>query len=281
MIKPHMPNGNKRMFQVFKDEEEYKKLEKQYQDAGRSMDDLPFKAIINETLYNTMHFALSKTGEQQIAMVESGLYSVPVFVKGTTTEETDKGDHNPYTINGVNYQKSKVHKYTFVGSFYKSFMPGRSYFLGWDKKASKAKFFYNDKPDANEMCWCNETGIICPTAPNYTFTITRATNNEPAQWKLGTPLGTLTTANGIKTYWLPGDDLATTGGSGAKKYEQYFDSPDVISVVTGINEIDVEEDTKAYGNADVYSVNGQKVGKSLEGLPKGIYIVNGKKFIVK
>ena len=278
MIKPHMPNGNKRMFQVFKNQEEYNKLEEQYEEAGRSMDDLPFKAIINETLYNTMHFALSKTGGQQMDMVESGLYSVPVFVKGTTTEETDKGE---YTIDGVKYQKSTDHKYTFVGSFYKSYLPGRSYFLGWDKKASKAKFFYNNKPDAHEMCWCNETGIICPTAPNYNFTITRANNVEPAQWKLGTPLGTQTTENGITTYWLPGDDLATIGGSGAKKYEQYFDSPDVISVVTGINEIDAEEDTKAYGNADVYSVNGQKVGKSLEGLPKGIYIVNGKKFIVK
>lgn len=286
MIKPYMPNGNKRMFQVFKNQEEANKLIAQYAAAGTDMSTLPFKMIVNETLYNTMHFALNKTGEQQMAMVESGLYSVPVFVKGTTTETTDKGEHDPYTINGVNYQKSKVHKYTFVGTFYKSYLPGRSYFLGWDKKASKAKFFYNDKPDAHEMRWSNETGIICPTAPDYTFTVTHATggaSGEPAQWKLGTPLGTKTTdaQYGIETYWLPGDDLATTGGSGAKKYEQYFDSPDVISVVTGINEIDAEEDTKAYGNADVYSVNGQKVGTSLEGLPKGIYIVNGKKFIVK
>lgn len=286
MIKPYMPNGNKRLFQVFSNQTEANKLIAQYEAAGTDMSTLPFKVIVNETLYNTMHFALNKTGEQQMAMVESGLYSVPVFVKGTTTETTDAGEHTPYEIDGVEYQKSKDYKYSFVGSFYKSYLPGRSYFLGWDKKASKAKFFYNDKPDANEMRWSNETGIICPTAPDYTFTVTHATggaSGEPAQWKLGTPLGTKTTDTkyGIETYWLPGDDLVTTGGSGAKKYEQYFDSPDVISVVTGINEIDAEEDTKAYGNADVYSVNGQKVGKSLEGLPKGIYIVNGKKFIVK
>lgn len=33
----------------------------------------------------------------------------------------------------------------------------------------------------------------------------------------------------------------------------------------------------------VYNINGQKVadGTSLEGLPKGIYIVNGKKHVVK
>ena len=34
-------------------------------------------------------------------------------------------------------------------------------------------------------------------------------------------------------------------------------------------------------NGGVYSVNGQYMGTSLEGLPKGIYLMNGKKYVVK
>ena len=36
-----------------------------------------------------------------------------------------------------------------------------------------------------------------------------------------------------------------------------------------------------HGSQRVYSVSGQLMGTSTEGLPKGIYIMNGKKFVVK
>lgn len=45
---------------------------------------------------------------------------------------------------------------------------------------------------------------------------------------------------------------------------------------TGINTIEVEG-----AKHQVYNLQGQKVGVSLEGLPKGIYIKDGKKYIVK
>lgn len=34
-------------------------------------------------------------------------------------------------------------------------------------------------------------------------------------------------------------------------------------------------------DADIYTISGQHVGNSLEGLPKGVYIVNGKKMLIK
>jgi hypothetical protein len=37
----------------------------------------------------------------------------------------------------------------------------------------------------------------------------------------------------------------------------------------------------AYVNSDAYNLQGIKVGTSLEGLPKGIYIQNKKKHIIK
>lgn len=48
---------------------------------------------------------------------------------------------------------------------------------------------------------------------------------------------------------------------------------------TGIQALDKYETTK--NDARVYNLNGQFVGRSLQGLSKGIYISNGKKFVVK
>ena len=47
---------------------------------------------------------------------------------------------------------------------------------------------------------------------------------------------------------------------------------------TGINKI---EEVKKSLKGKVFNLNGQLVGNSLEGLSKGIYIVNGKKVIIK
>ena len=46
---------------------------------------------------------------------------------------------------------------------------------------------------------------------------------------------------------------------------------------TSINKVDY----KPIINENVYNLSGQCVGNSLEGLPKGIYIKGGKKFIVR
>lgn len=50
------------------------------------------------------------------------------------------------------------------------------------------------------------------------------------------------------------------------------------ATVTGINGVEAETNIK---NKGVYSISGVKVGDSVEGLTKGIYIVNGKKIVVK
>jgi hypothetical protein len=59
------------------------------------------------------------------------------------------------------------------------------------------------------------------------------------------------------------------------------DGGDNVEVVTGINEIDKPVVTELF---DVYDLSGHKVLSqvtSLDGLPNGIYIVNGKKILKK
>lgn len=80
------------------------------------------------------------------------------------------------------------------------------------------------------------------------------------------------------------DDFQTSNG--AKKYMFAFD--DFITEydengneTTAIDKLDGEELPSIYDDDKVYNMAGQYVGKSLDSLPKGIYIMNGKKFIVK
>lgn len=70
-------------------------------------------------------------------------------------------------------------------------------------------------------------------------------------------------------------DLTTSSNSKVMAIEGEGGTTDINGIVT-----EVPGDKAMEG---VYNINGQKVadGTSLEGLPKGIYIVNGKKHVVK
>ena len=49
---------------------------------------------------------------------------------------------------------------------------------------------------------------------------------------------------------------------------------------TGIVDVNTNENA-GVNNNKVYGINGQYIGTSLKNLPKGIYIMNGQKFVVK
>ena len=51
--------------------------------------------------------------------------------------------------------------------------------------------------------------------------------------------------------------------------------------VTGITRLDGEDVTPTSADMKVYNLEGQFMGSSLESLSKGMYIVNGKKIVVK
>ena len=85
------------------------------------------------------------------------------------------------------------------------------------------------------------------------------------------------------TRWTLKDKDNDNTGTGAK----YIFNIDGISEgngTTAIENINTDASTNAATSNTVYNLNGQVVRTnttSLEGLAKGIYIVNGKKYIVK
>ncbi len=308
LIKPNIKAFDgvlNRQFRVYTDED-YEKLSAEQKSATNP------RAIKSTSLYNKIKAAQALPGTDQIALINSGKYTVPVFVSGRTTStgvetenvemESDGITPKSYTVAESPYEKSTTWKYTFVGSFYKSFLPHYCYYLGWDSSLNSgnggARFFYLDGEKGNpgvftyydnNMNWNNETGVICPTKGTFGYTITPASGLLPATWIIGADgtKGMRTSGTAANNEFLPDDSyVPLSGGSGAKVYEMLIGAPDVFSVndeTTGIE--NVNDNTNVNNNekndVNVYTINGQKVGTSLEGLPKGIYIVNGKKFIVK
>lgn len=144
------------------------------------------------------------------------------------------------------------------------------------------------------------TGVSCPegmaTPGNNTVEVTTTTGRlsytyfyqrpGAAQGATPVPEGSYVMSDG-KMYHLTGawggllgtcwyiTDMGTSSNSKVMAIDGEGGTTDINGIVT-----EVPGDKAMEG---VYNINGQKVadGTSLEGLPKGIYIVNGKKHVVK
>ena len=256
----------------------------------------------NEDLYNRLHAAQAMSGSVQKTLVYNGIYTVPSYVVGlgdnqvvsesiitggtstismkdgssfTYKNSTNASNTDVKPIYGgkilTNYEISNDFTYSFVGSFYKSTMPQYCYFLGWDSKNNRAAFWYSAVQDKSGWTWNNETGVICPNY-NTDLTIHSATSlKDPARWIL---------ESGKNKDIEPDDFPSGSGSQSAKTYTMemgaanFFDAGDA----TGISEIKTMPITT---DLRIYNTNGVYIGSSTEDLPKGVYVVNGKKYVVK
>ena len=240
-------------------------------------------------LYQRLKDAAELKGHDQMNLIYNGEYTVPAYVIGEGSEKTvdekkiTNRDGSEFTFKSGkikyfgeqrDYKISDDFTYTFVGTYYNSVMPQFCYFLGWDKTLNNgqggAAFWYNRVEEKDAWNWNNETGIICPNF-NTQKAIDPATSlKDPARWILTTK-----SENGSKAD-IQCDDFAATGG--AKAYTMDFGAVNYFEgEATGVAEVKA----KAAEQTDVYTADGIYVGNSTKGLAKGLYIVNGKKYIVK
>mgnify|MGYP007069897433 CR=1 FL=1 len=246
-------------------------------------------------LYDRIKTSQELSGSDLNQIIYNGEYTVPAYViNNSSSLETvntsdvvsfNMGDNTVFeydnkeakiTYNGeeVDAQISSDYCYTFVGSFFLSLMPKYSYFLGWDSKKGKAAFWYNAVPNTTEWTWNNETGIILPNfvTAEQEIKITAATNlNNPARWVINLKNGD----DFPKTTSVKNHVTAMDFGGSAK----LFDGEATV-IIKVDNEV-IDPSTIHFNNKGVYSLSGQYMGNSVEGLQKGIYIVNGKKMVIK
>ena len=239
-------------------------------------------------------------------MQEKNIYTVPALLPAgddfsySGTENALEGPENQFTIGTKKYVRSADFDYTFVGSLAKAVIPPFSYFLGY---TTKACFIYADytteafeqnknanTPDyKNVMLWNNNSCIICPNMLSSSATnagyyslgkgthdglITPASNKQAAQWKI----------YGESVTPILSDDLYHSSSVASQPAMAMMFGMDMMMIgangeatpIERVNGVDVKTISSR-----VYSLSGQYVGDSLEGLEKGIYIQNGKKVMVK
>ncbi len=258
LIKPNIPEGAKRSFDVFKTE--------------------------TPDLYKRLVDSHNVPAAQLETYIYKGEYTVPAYVIGNSSEETvasrsfehplgptftyNSADKITYGGKEVEAQVSNKFSYTFVGSFFLSVMPKDCYFLGWDSKKKCAAFWFNRVPNLSSYDWNNQTGIICPNF-NTSKTIDPATSlSDPARWILA--------ASDVKN-----DDLVGVA-SAAKKSLMDMDFGSIDVVVSGIGQINLDHSAdKAVQEDVIYDLRGVRMNQPKSRLSKGVYIVNGKKYIVE
>lgn len=133
----------------------------------------------------------------------------------------------------------------------------------------------------------NTENIVNPTFKNVTITEISAKDSGNDEYKfVGTYSPKTINKDDFGKIWgvtAEGKLAKINAGTTMKGLRAYFVFPTNTAAAklnfdgetTGINNIE----TEATVNGKVYNLNGQYVGNSLNGLKKGIYVVNGKKVI--
>lgn len=243
----------------------------------------------DDDLYSRIKASEKLNAEQMNDMIYDGEYTVPGLVindKGNAESKHDVASYSFKNSDGsefawatkgqiehkgktVDYEMSSDFCYTFVGTFFLSLMPQYSYFLGWDSKESKAAFWYNKVNDPANYTWNNETGIICPNFITSTKIYGAQGLDDPARWKIELKGGDDIKGAAVRMKNVTADSMFG--------YDMnLFDEATAIEFVENEATDMIESSKKG-----VYNISGQYMGTSLNGLSKGIYIVNGKKIAVK
>ena len=186
---------------------------------------------------------------------------------GTEGDIVDRDD-NKIAPSAATVDDQNLFTYHFVGSLERidGGIPQNAYYLGKAKSGGKHKFFKHTSSTPKN--WSKNACIILANLDAPTW----------GQHLLSQSIG--------DWFWKVDvskakDDSFKDADGEAKMatFDLLFDEGEV----TGIREIESTKPAESVtiGNGKVYSVNGQYVGNSLNGLSKGMYIVNGKKYVVK
>lgn len=173
--------------------------------------------------------------------------------------------------NLLNTTDGNPYMYTFLGSYTKQYIPTYAYFLAWCEDPTNTNgwvnyFYQTEKPTIKN--WNAYTSIVGHF------------NVEEATWTLpDKEAGKWAFSCSSDTEQRDAHEDALPNPSGDTKVKLAFDEGNA----TAIGHMTANGSIQSVENATVYNLNGQVVAHNgnVEGLPKGVYIIAGKKFIVK
>lgn len=186
----------------------------------------------------------------------------------------------------LNHKNNMPYNYTFIGQFWKQDLPLNSFYMSgykWYHYTTKNSAYYWN-PYLCIITVSNED----TSSPYYFRTATK--NDAEANTTTATILpeevakdekGHAVFNRQMEIRFRDGLDDSFT--SSARMYQFVFED-DIMDFepdgqATAIEVLDGVRIAPVHGK--VYNMAGQQVGNSLEGLSKGMYIVNGKKYVIK
>lgn len=197
----------------------------------------------------------------------------------------DKGDN---TSGYYTHTNSKKYNYAFIGQFWEQDLPRYSFYVvngKWYRYASGNKGYKLAPYKCVIMCSPEDDDDAKPNSGKYR---SASRSNFPNVVK---ELDDDDIFNGVFNLgFLDGlDDSDFNEGTHSSRESNYIFSldEDIIEYdengnqVTSIDNLDGEDLKPAISDGKIYNMAGQYVGKSPEDLSKGMYILNGKKFVVK
>lgn len=159
--------------------------------------------------------------------------------------------------------------YRFVGTYTQTTVPQYAYYLGKNKTTGAHQFFRTTKETTK---WNPYSAVIVGLSdnPNYTGVDTEG--------QTGIQSVRFVSDNENDLRALAGEVTNPSNAGKSLSFEQIMG--DANGEATGIVDVNVNSNVNVSNNK-VYSINGQYMGTSLNKLPKGIYIINGQKKVVK
>lgn len=208
----------------------------------------------------------------KLALAKEGKYTVNMYDYGEHVVADGTNIRIPYEkhiieARNANKQPLSGWKYRFGGAYYNYDLPQYSYYLSHSKSKKKNAWFYLEGSKAKS--WNMYSAIV---AANVTDTKTIPTSDQAKNGE-----------NPVVKFAGVNDDFPESPK--AKQYIMSFEN----ETATGISMVQQDKpivyvDGHAYltnPNVRIYKIDGQYVGHSLENLPEGIYIINGKKYLIK
>lgn len=229
---------------------------------------------------------------------KTGRFAKPFENHKIQAKWDDKDDSTPpYRT----HSDGKNYNYTFVGQFWDQKLPRYSFYMVENSSNTAGKWYRlaSEKP----YRWNQYKCIIMVTPENdesdanrsylYTNSGKFRNNDQTATTHSIYPASTGTDAQGAYKFddhlyieFLNGLDDSDFDETAGARYVITFD--DFIqefdedgNSTTAIESLDGEPINKMPTDGKVYNLSGQLVGNSIDGLEKGMYIVNGKKYIVR
>ena len=197
-----------------------------------------------------------------------------------TTISGHEGVDEVYEKDGVEYP----YIYNFIGRYDDAFIPQYAYYMGAVKDASQPSILWEHKfyravnkaDKKNEYYttkkWGAYSAIITALGSADYYVYVPDINKEEDKDK----------KKSSYVYDYNDTDDDTVFKVGNTKFSVLFDGDeeDWEGIVDAIQSV-TDGKVSASVNGKVYNVNGQMVGTSIQNLNKGLYIVNGKKYVVK